>query len=535
MSMEPLATSNDGPVLPADFVPQVASAPGTVPGHCRPLDRIVTLIGSRRDCHLSIDHAEISKVHAALIHTGRGLAVADLCSRSGTFVNDTRISATPIKPGDRVRLGPIELKLEWGSDDACGPDLALEAPLVIEYDGSRVELSALPAMIGRRSTSSIPVDTPDVSLAHAILFSYEGRPAIFDLGSRSGTIVNDARVEMCWLRDGDVLTIGGEVLELTWEGSFDDDLAVVGDDPNADTVLTGEAAEATPAEAGKPSDLRGLLTLIESNLDVLHKAVRNRVEEVVGREETVAGQQETLATEIARLASDREDLKRRAGELDERMSDVIVREKAVREQEQVTAKRSGSLDRTREKLREATAKLRRERSQIVADGEALEKRERDLREREALVARNARQADEAAAACEARRLRLDALEEELVARAAALEAKESETKAVEDRMEAFQKALAEASEVFGGPGEEGQPGRAESSPSGRPARPAAVRRPAAASGAASANSSGGSGSGRGIGLPGPVVDQPLFGSGEQGDGGEAGESGAPKRKRRWWS
>jgi pSer/pThr/pTyr-binding forkhead associated (FHA) protein len=111
------------------------------------------------------------------------------------------------------------------ADDSAPPpagehedDFELRRPLRLTGAERSYELTALPAVIGRRSTCPVVLDTPDVSLTHALLFSIEDRPAIFDLGSRSGTYLNGQRVGLAWLADGDELSIGGEKLSLTFGG-----------------------------------------------------------------------------------------------------------------------------------------------------------------------------------------------------------------------------------------------------------------------------------------------------------------------------
>src|SRR4051812_41240948 len=64
--------------------------------------------------------SEISRVHARVFHdpTGR-LMVEDLGSTNGTFVNGNRVSgATPLNPGDQVRVGQSTMTVEGGAADA---------------------------------------------------------------------------------------------------------------------------------------------------------------------------------------------------------------------------------------------------------------------------------------------------------------------------------------------------------------------------------------------------------------------------------
>src|SRR4051812_18514470 len=61
--------------------------------------------------------SEISRVHARVFRDASGqLTVEDLGSTNGTFVNGNRISsATPLRPGDQVRVGQTTLGVEGGA------------------------------------------------------------------------------------------------------------------------------------------------------------------------------------------------------------------------------------------------------------------------------------------------------------------------------------------------------------------------------------------------------------------------------------
>src|SRR3954465_3238103 len=61
--------------------------------------------------------SEISRVHARVFRDASGqLTVEDLGSTNGTFVNGNRISsATPLRPGDQVRVGRTPLGVGGGA------------------------------------------------------------------------------------------------------------------------------------------------------------------------------------------------------------------------------------------------------------------------------------------------------------------------------------------------------------------------------------------------------------------------------------
>jgi serine phosphatase RsbU (regulator of sigma subunit) len=75
-------------------------------------------IGRSSDTQLQLNDAHVSRRHAELIHEGSIWRVRDLGSRGGTFVNDTKIEEVTLKPGDRIRIGDTELRIETGESSA---------------------------------------------------------------------------------------------------------------------------------------------------------------------------------------------------------------------------------------------------------------------------------------------------------------------------------------------------------------------------------------------------------------------------------
>lgn len=73
-------------------------------------------IGRSPDNSLQLDHASVSKIHAALMMNREGtLIVADTGSTNGTFINGRRIAygeARQIEEGDSVGFGDVEVRLK---------------------------------------------------------------------------------------------------------------------------------------------------------------------------------------------------------------------------------------------------------------------------------------------------------------------------------------------------------------------------------------------------------------------------------------
>ena len=71
-----------------------------------PLEAGETTIGRRQDCRLRVQTADVSRQHCVLTVAGGGVAVRDLDSANGTFVNNARVTEAKLKAGDKLKVGP---------------------------------------------------------------------------------------------------------------------------------------------------------------------------------------------------------------------------------------------------------------------------------------------------------------------------------------------------------------------------------------------------------------------------------------------
>jgi pSer/pThr/pTyr-binding forkhead associated (FHA) protein/subtilisin family serine protease len=160
----------------------------------------LTSIGRSAQNDIVIDSLLVSRSHARLECAGGRCAVEDLGSANGVFINGRRVSRAVLSPGDRLRLGDVELTYQATA--------AAQAQAWLEIGASRYPLSAEHTSIGRSRDNDIHLADERASRHHARIELQQGVSVICDLGSVNGTFVNGQRVMRQALSNGDEIRIG---------------------------------------------------------------------------------------------------------------------------------------------------------------------------------------------------------------------------------------------------------------------------------------------------------------------------------------
>ena len=100
----------------------------------------VNRVGREEDNDFTISHSSVSSQHCELILSNDGVVLHDLDSTNGSFVNEQPVSEIWLEPGQRVRLGEVELLVESTEINVAIPQFERAVPpppptLVLE-DGS---------------------------------------------------------------------------------------------------------------------------------------------------------------------------------------------------------------------------------------------------------------------------------------------------------------------------------------------------------------------------------------------------------------
>ena len=82
-------------------------------------------------------------------------------------------------------------------------------------DGAQIPITHWENVLGRSKNCDVTINFPSVSRNHAVLTRYDdGSWTISDVGSKSGTFVNDRPVQICALKNTDRINIGGVEMQL---------------------------------------------------------------------------------------------------------------------------------------------------------------------------------------------------------------------------------------------------------------------------------------------------------------------------------
>lgn len=99
-----------------------------------------TTVGRVEDNSFQITDGSVSSHHAEIILRGPDIVVKDLNSTNGTFIGAEKITETVLKPGQILRFGQVELRIDDGtpvSAPPSAPAAPASAPSATPASGKR--------------------------------------------------------------------------------------------------------------------------------------------------------------------------------------------------------------------------------------------------------------------------------------------------------------------------------------------------------------------------------------------------------------
>lgn len=129
---------------------------GTRTGQTVPISIPQFMIGRADDCHLKPRSELISRYHCAILTDDGYVAVRDLGSKNGVYVNGQRVSIEQeLKNGDRLAVGPLEFEVVLSV--ALKGETKPKVTSISEVVSRTVEQNALNVAAQRQAQ---PVSTP---------------------------------------------------------------------------------------------------------------------------------------------------------------------------------------------------------------------------------------------------------------------------------------------------------------------------------------------------------------------------------------
>jgi pSer/pThr/pTyr-binding forkhead associated (FHA) protein len=111
-----------------------------------------TSVGRVEDNAFQIPEASVSSHHCEIILRGSEVVVNDLNSTNGTFINGNQLSGEGVlKPGQTLKLGQIEMRLEDGS--------ASSAPAPVQASATAPAAAIFPVTPKRMMDHTSPIPT----------------------------------------------------------------------------------------------------------------------------------------------------------------------------------------------------------------------------------------------------------------------------------------------------------------------------------------------------------------------------------------
>lgn len=112
---------------------------GSLAGQSYELKVAKTTVGRVEDNSFQLAEPSVSSHHCEILLSGSDVVVKDLNSTNGSFIDGNKIAEAVLKPGQTLRLGQVDLRIDDGSPlpAAPVPAAAAEAPAPVSGPKTR--------------------------------------------------------------------------------------------------------------------------------------------------------------------------------------------------------------------------------------------------------------------------------------------------------------------------------------------------------------------------------------------------------------
>ena len=361
------------------------------------LSRAVVLVGRKQGCDVLLDHSDVSLAHAVLCHVDGELAVFDLGSRTGTWLNGEQVHYAVVHANDVLRVGPLELDVVSDALTPRAEQADGELPAA-EPEGGEVEPTHLPAALGSTEPTDISEPIEDETV-----------PADWDGGNADDLVQPDA------VADTSAINLQA--------GSGQNAEAIVSD---LEQSLSAFQQNLTQS-AQRLTEWQARLEARAADLDRSEQELAGRRGELEECEGKAAEQELALATRTL-------EVERATSELDQAREAQEQGRRALEEAEEGLSRREGELGERESAVSDREAQISEQEQSLTDQQEALQTAQAELAQKQADLAEEVDQARQRHAEQEQA---LASAEEALKAKEEALEATSTEVEGRRQEVEAY--------------------------------------------------------------------------------------------------
>ncbi len=191
-------------------------------------DTAPVILGRHADATIRVKNATVSRRHCKFTWADGSLAVADMGSSAGTFINGKRIKEGKATGGDMIVCGKLEVRLVPILEEVA-PTSGRWTICYQDVEGHTfrhpVGAGHPPVTLGRSQAADLRLRDGTVGRKHCRIAWADGQLVVTDIGSRNGTFVNGERVTKAVLNPGDEVRCGNYPVRVEGPGSTPEDAA----------------------------------------------------------------------------------------------------------------------------------------------------------------------------------------------------------------------------------------------------------------------------------------------------------------------
>ena len=376
------------------------------------LRRPVTLVGAKRPASIVLHDGNVSKAHCVIVNTGTEVLLKDLHTAAGTFLNKERVDLAVLSDGDVVTIGgmrmqiairvPADVNEDSGCDMAYVEPTKFPKPVVFSFGhtGKQWRVADAVTLIGRHNDAAVRLDHEEISTRHALIFRFGEGPAVFDLGSRTGILVNGDRGPQFALRAGDHIGLGP--FSLTVCGAIDEKVGAASHKAGPSEPQIGDwgagigdckpAPDSASTIRNPPSDILNTkmdldedpgraLARIETDLAGLQKNIAGSWDRLNAWESQLRRDTNVLGKQKADLATREADLEAKDAALRGQLHDLTRYQEEIAARERELAQQLARIQATHDELSAAQTNFSKQEEEFAKQSQDLQRREHVLTQR----------------------------------------------------------------------------------------------------------------------------------------------------------